>query len=413
MTQALRSGLATSRPVLIAILAVTALLALVSAVLFQAPGLLGRDKVLTDFDAFHIAGTMARHGQADETYRAAEMLAAQQAIAGDDLLLPWTYPPPYTLFVAALARLPIGLAYLLFLSGSLLFCLAVLRRIAGEYLPGTLIAILPAMLLTVRTGQNGFLTAGLIGAFLLAFPARRAVAGLPLGLMCIKPHLAAGIGLLALFRRRWSAMALAAGLVLALALASTLAFGQSIWGAFLGGVREAGDFLAAGYYQLFRMNSVYACVRSLGASAPVAIVLHGLGALIAIGLFLRLWHRGGEPRVLAAAACAMSLFVSPYNYDYDLTILGPAIAFVLPDIIVRARSAELVGLLLLSWFATGYGFAVASLGESEWPSLTAPALVLLVVAAAAILRRPVTSRPGAAHQRQDEGHVEAEPRNLG
>lgn len=117
--------------------------------------------------------------------------------------------------------------------------------------------------------------------------------------------------------------------------------------------------------------------------------------------------------MLAAAACAMSLFVSPYNYDYDLTILGPAIAFVLPDIIVRARSAELVGLLLLSWFATGYGFAVASLGESEWPSLTAPALVLLVVAAAAILRRPVTSRPGAAHQRQDEGHVEAEPRNLG
>lgn len=389
MTSASRPGLATSRPVLIAALAVSAMLALVSAVLFQAPGLLGRDKVLTDFDAFHIAGAMASHGQAEATYRASEMLAAQQAIAGDHLLLPWTYPPPYMLFVAGLAQLPVGLAYLLFVGASLLFYLMVLRRIAGDHLPGTLIAVLPAMLLTVRTGQNGFLIAGLIGAFLLAYPARRAGAGLPLGLMCIKPHLAAGIGLLALFGRRWIVMAVAAGVVLAAALASTLVFGPGIWTAFLGGVREAGDFLAAGYYQLPRMTSVYACVRSLGAPASVAFLLHGLGALVAVGLFLRLWRRGGEPRVLAAAACAMSLFVSPYNYDYDLTILGLAIAFVLPDLISRARSGELAGLLLLSWFATGYGFAVASLGESEWPSLTAPALALLIAAAAAILERRV------------------------
>ncbi|RZK03998.1 MAG: DUF2029 domain-containing protein [Novosphingobium sp.] len=384
---------------LIAILAVAAVLALVSAVLFQAPGLLGRDKVLTDFDAFYIAGTMAAHGEANETYQAAEMLAAQQAITNDQLLFPWTYPPPYMLFVAGLAQLPIGLAYMLFVTGSLLFYFAVLRRIAGDHLPGTLIAVLPAVLLTVRTGQNGFLTAGLIGVFLLAFPAGRAGAGLPLGLMCIKPHLAAGIALLALIGRRWSTMAVAAGVVIAAGAAATLAFSPGVWGAFLGGVREAGDFLAAGYYQLFRMSSVYACVRSLGAPASLAIVLHGLGALIAIGLFLRLWHGGGEPRVVAAAACAMSLFVSPYNYDYDLTILGLAIAFVLPAVIARARSSELTGLLLLSWFTTGYGFAVASLGESrpgslqpaEWPSLTAPALVLLVGAAAAILKRPATT----------------------
>ncbi|MCW1429717.1 glycosyltransferase family 87 protein [Novosphingobium sp. JCM 18896] len=381
---------------LIAVLAVSALLALVSAVLFQVPGLLGRDKVLTDFDAFHIAGTMAAQGRAEATYRATDMLAAQQAITGGQLLFPWTYPPPYMLFVAGLAQLPIGLAYLLFVSASLLFYLTVLRRIAGDHLPGTLIAVLPAVLLTVRTGQNGFLTAGLIGAFLLAFPARRAGAGLPLGLMCIKPHLAAGIGLLALFGRRWNAMAVAAGVVAAAASTATLAFGPGVWPAFLGGVREAGDFLAAGYYQLFRMTSVYACARSLGASASLAMVLHGLAALVAIGLFLRLWHRGDEPRILAAAACAVSLFVSPYNYDYDLTILGLAIGFVLPAIVMRARAGELALLLLLAWFVTGYGFAMASLGEggaggpqpAEWPSLTAPALALLIAAAAAILRRP-------------------------
>lgn len=391
--------IATSRLLLIAILAVVALLALGSAALFQAPELVGKERVLTDFDAFYIAGTMAGQGQAAETYQAAETFAAQRGMTGRPSFMPWTYPPPYTLAMEGLARLPIGPSYLLFITATLAFYLLVLQRIAGVYLPGVLVAILPTILLTVKTGQNGFLTGGLIGCFLLAFIDRRAVAGVPLGLMIMKPHLAAGITLLALLGRSWNAMAIAAGVVIAALLTATVAFGTGVWAAFLGGLREAGGFLAEGYYQLFRMTSIYASARSLGGSSSLALALHAIGALVAIAFLLQVWRMGCKPRILAAAACVSSLFVSPYSYDYDLPILGLAIAFVLPDIIERCGKWQLLGLLLLSWFATGYGLALVLLfGDPDtglqsggWWSLAAPALILLVATGCVVLHRGETS----------------------
>ncbi len=388
------SRVATSRLILAAILTVSAVLAMVSAILFEAPQTFGRDKILTDFDAFHIAGEMARQGRAGEAYQATEMFRAQKALTGTTSFMPWTYPPPYTLAMEGLARLPIGLAYLLFITASFAFYLLVLRRIAGSYLPGVLIGILPVIILVVRTGQNGFLIAGLVGWFLLAWIDRRPGAGIPLGLMVVKPHLAAGIALLSLLSRRWAAMVIAA-LVVSTALATaTLVYGTDIWPAFLGGVDEAGEFLAAGYYPLFRMTSIYATVRSLGAPPSLAISLHALGALAAVILLVRLWYRGTSPHVVAAAACASSMFVSPYNYDYDLAILGLAAAFLLPDLIERARRWELQGLLALSWLVTGYGIASEALwgeqGEAitdQPPGLISPFLILLLGYALIILRR--------------------------
>ena len=391
--------IASSRLVLTAFIVMGLFMLPFVAVLFQAPELLGRDKVLTDFDAFHIAGTMALQGRVADAYQAQLMLAMQQSVTGTSSFMPWTYPPPYTLAMQALAQLPIWAAYLLFVVPGALFYGLILRRIAGPWLPGVLIAILPAIPLLLRTGQNGFLTGGLVGWFLLAFLDRRRSAGVPLGLMIIKPHLAAGIALLSLLGRRWTAMAIAAAIVVAALAAATLAYGLAIWPAFLGSVGEASAFLAAGFYPLHRMTSIYAAAWSMAAPAPLALALHALGAVVAIALLVAVWWRGAPPRVLAAATCAASLLVSPYNYDYDLTILGVAIAFVFPMLLEKARPWEFGGLLGLSWFATGYGFVVQSameakdqpataLGQVATLSLGAPALIALFVWAWLILRRP-------------------------
>lgn len=391
--------LVTSRPVLAAILIVAVLLAIVTAVLFQAPGLLGREKVLTDFDAFHIAGTLAAHGQASSAYQASEMMAEQRAITGTSSFMPWTYPPPYTLLMEGLASLPVGTAYLLFVSTSFLFYLAVLRRISGAYLPGVLIAIAPSILLIIRSGQNGFLTAALVGAFLVSFRNKQGLAGIPLGLMCVKPHLAVGIALLALLDRRWKTMAVAGVIASAAMLIATVAFGITIWAAFFGGLREASQFLAAGYYQLFRMSSAYAFVKSLGGSAEVALALHIVVAVTSIAVLVQKWRSDCSWRILASTTCTASLLISPYNYDYDLAILGVAIAFALPDIISRCQRYEIAALLALTWITTGYGLAVSyfledsahtpisALNTEHWPSLTAPALLLLAAVSLALLRR--------------------------
>jgi hypothetical protein len=94
------------------------------------------------------------------------------------------------------------------------------------------------------------------------------------------------------------------------------------------------------------------------------------------------------------------VFISPYNYDYDLAIIGIAIAFVLPEVLEKARRSEIVALTLLTWAATGYGLAVSSAmygansvgvatsaEADDVLSLTAPLLILLVASGLAVLRR--------------------------
>lgn len=354
-----------SRTILGCYLLLALLLVGFSAVRFQAPQLLGLEKSLTDFDAFHIAGTLAGQGRVADAYDAAAMMQAQKEISRTSSFMPWTYPPPFTLLVEGLARLPIGWSFALFAIATFGFYATVLRRIAGEWLMPVLIVLLPIVMLNLRTGQNGFLVAGLIGAFLIAWRDGRAIAGLPLGLLIIKPHLAVGVGLMALFGRRWDVVAIAAGVVAAAAGLATLAFGFAVWAQFLGAVREAGGFLAQGYYPMYRMSSVYATLLTLGLPSGAALAGHAAVAIGAVGglAWVALDRIAYHHR--AALICVLSLFVSPYNYDYDLAILGIALAFVLPELAARASGTALAGLVALAWATGGYGILANALQPDQ------------------------------------------------
>lgn len=392
-------GIGRSRLLLRALIVLGCLLAVVSAVRFQAPELLGQKKVLTDFDAFHLAGRLALEGRVSEAYHAMSMFGAQIEMAGSAAFMPWTYPPPFTLAMQGLAGLPIGAAFLLFALGSFGFYVWVLRRIAGPWLPGVVMAVAPAILLNLRTGQNGFLIAGLIGAFLLAFRDNRRLAGLPLGLLIIKPHLAVAVGLIVLLHRRWSVAVIAGVVGLALLAVSTAVYGVGIWLDFRNAVGEASRFLAAGYYPLFRMNSVYAAAHSLGAGPAAAMTLQLVSAVVSLAILAVACIKGVAFNRLAALACAATVCVSPYGYDYDLTVLGVGIAFIFPEIMARGTGRQFLAWFALTWLACGYGLAWSTAMHDDGSgvtldashggiSLTAPVLWLLFALTYRILVRP-------------------------
>lgn len=392
-------GIGRSRLLLRALIVLGCLLAVVSAVRFQAPELLGQKKVLTDFDAFHLAGRLALEGRVSEAYHAMSMFGAQIEMAGSAAFMPWTYPPPFTLAMQGLAGLPIGAAFLLFALGSFGFYVWVLRRIAGPWLPGVVMAVAPAILLNLRTGQNGFLIAGLIGAFLLAFRDNRRLAGLPLGLLIIKPHLAVAVGLIVLLHRRWSVAVIAGVVGLALLAVSTAVYGVGIWLDFRNAVGEASRFLAAGYYPLFRMNSVYAAAHSLGAGPAAAMTLQLVSAVVSLAILALACIKGVAFNRLAALACAATVCVSPYGYDYDLTVLGVGIAFIFPEIMARGTGRQFLAWFALTWLACGYGLAWSTAMHDDGSgvtldashggiSLTAPVLWLLFALTYRILVRP-------------------------
>lgn len=391
-------SLVRSTLVMKAIFVLLACMAVYCAVLFQDAHLLGRDRIPTDFDAFYDAGTMALRGDVAGAYDIEAMMAEQNKDSDERVFMPWTYPPPYTLAMAGLAMMPVGLAYFLFISISGLAYLAVLRKLAGPYFPGAMVAMMPAMAIVVRTGQNGFLTGALVGLFMLAFMNRKVWAGIPLGLMIIKPHLAVGISLLSLLGRRWEAMAVAAAIVLVTLAGSTLVFGADVWPAFMGSVRDSTGFLAAAFYPLERMTSFYATFRTLGASAEVSMLAQIVSAFVALGVIVWGWWRNLQPRYLAALVCVASLFISPYNYDYDLMIFGVAVALLLPDFVKKSRPLERFGVFALIWVASGIGMllqyskeGVVDFSKPETmllsPSISSLLIVIISVFSAIVLMR--------------------------
>lgn len=324
---------------------------------------------MKDYDAFHVAGLMYWEGILSEAYRAETLTAAQTRLTGSEMFMPWTYPPHFNLLTAGLALLPVWLGYALFTSASLAAYLWAVRRLSGGHQVFVLLTLFPALMVCIRSGQNGFLTGALLAGAMLLLLAGRTVAGVPLALLTIKPHFLPGLGLYLLLEQQWRVIGLGAAVAAALALAATAAFGPGIWADFRGAVGEAGAFLEFGLYPLYRMTSVYAFLFMQGVAPALAMALQialGLGWL---GLLVWAWRHDWPPRHQLATAVFGALFLSPYAYDYDLAILGVALALLAPDLTARASGAQLAILVALGWVASGAG-PVVSLGDPGIPMLT-------------------------------------------
>lgn len=344
--------------------------------------------LLIDFDAFHIVGRMVWLGRLDETYHLAKFVPMQREVGGTNGFMPWTYPPTFDLLLAPLGLLPIWLAYLVFIGTTLGAYLLVLRRLAGEAFGMVLLALYPAIVVATVGGQNGYLTGTLIGLACIGAMRHSPGAGLPLGLMAIKPHLALCLAFHTLARRRWTTILVAGSTVALFCACATLAFGPSVWAAFLHGVGEAGANLRDGHYPMYRMVSIYAFLLTIGVPAQIALAGQWIVAAL---ILVMIWTaiRRGMPLRQVLALCAMtSPLMSPYAYDYDLPICGIGLALVVPDIVSLTSARERLGLVGLSWLACGWGLvqhihAELSYGP-EGPgglALSASGVVLLVLLA--------------------------------
>lgn len=365
-------------------------------------------RILNDFDAFYVVGRLYWDGDILAAYDNDYLLAAQRRFTGTQTFMPWAYPPQLTALVPILPVIGMGWSYLLFMAGTLALYFAALTRFGGPYAGASLLAIYPALLLNTRLGQNGFLTAALIGLFLLGFRACRASAGVPLGLMVFKPHLGIAMGLLALLNQRWRVLAIAVAVVLLTSIGATLALGIAVWPAFMQGVGAAGGFLEVGAFPLYRMSSVYAGFRSFEWPFVLAMTMHVIGAAAALGLMVFAHvNRWAVNRQLAVAAAA-TVFVSPYNYDYDFACLAFALALLLPELIERMRFRELIAFYACAWIGSGAGLAqhlraVLITGTTAHPhgsslnwSFQAAGIIAAGVIAAVVLRRPAAATAQSA-----------------
>jgi hypothetical protein len=189
----------------------------------------------------------------------------------------------------------------------------------------------PAVFWTVTHGQTSFLTTSLFCWGLLQLPRRPALAGILFGALTFKPHLGLLLPVALVAGRHWRAVVAAALTSILSAVMSVVFFGTGVWADFLASTTDTRSMLESGlnFGQYYKMQSVFAAARLLGSPMLFAYGLQALVALGAAGAVVWVWRRPtGDPDMKNAALMAATPLSTAFIFDYDLTLLAPAIAWL-------------------------------------------------------------------------------------
>ncbi|WP_051381378.1 glycosyltransferase family 87 protein [Paraburkholderia mimosarum] len=337
---------------------------------------------------FWSASHLALQGHAVDAYNFAILKPVEEYAAGRPVgVLPWLYPPTFLLFVYPLALLPFTLSAPIFLFGTLALFVKVVKTIAPY--PGTaLIAIaFPGSALVLTAGQNGLLTASLVGLGLVLLRNRPILAGLCFALVAMKPQLCVLIPLALLASRSWRALgAMIAGSLIWLAI-SVLAFGSETLVAFVHNMGVANSFVETGRAHLFRVPTLFGALKLLHAPTALAGGAQAISALCAVAAVCYAWGRPSAFGLRAAVLVCASMLVSPYLYDYDLTWYGILIAWVVYHAREHGFQRGQREWLAVLWLAPIAGLTLVSHSHVPFTPLISIATLWMLIAQIARERR--------------------------
>ena len=348
-----------------------------------------------DYLSFYTAGRLGLSAEPALTYdrptheRLQKEIAAGISGPGAQQGYVWFgYPPTYLTVVMPFSTMPYLVAFHVFMAATAaLFGLAI-WTIGRSWRMVLYAFAYPAAMVTFIFGQNAFLTAGLIALALALLPRRAFLAGVLIGLLCLKPQLGLVFPVILAASGRWRAFSGAAVAVAASVVLTLVLFGPETWQAWLAYSETAKVALleqtVVGYG---KMQSLFAVARYFGAGVGAAYLLQGVVALTVAALVGRLWRSPAAYEVKAAAAIVATLLMTPFCLVYDLLVVAPALAFL----VVAGRR---------DGFATGEPWligAVATTPVIAALSLQAPSFVAGPIGLAVLFGWCVWKGRGAAH----------------
>jgi len=343
----------------------------------------------TDFIGFYAASRLALDGRPELAYDVGSHWATQKALFGPKLgYTAFFYPPP-----ALLISLPLGLApYFWSLAAWLATTGYAFYRVLRFYLPSLDIVVFlafPAVFVNAAHGQNGFLSAALIGGGLMAIDRRPALAGVLFGAMAFKPQLVLVIPFALIFAHRWTTLIVAAATAAAFSAASLAVFGASAWEGFFTDGQFARSALENNLVGDEKMQSVFAAVRLLHGSLALAWGAQIATALCVIAALSRLERRAYRAPAEAAAIVCAGLLASPFLLDYDLTLLAVPLVWLFREGLRTAFLPYEKALLALA-------FMLPLISRAAAGAVGLPLAPLIIGAIFALtIRRALTPAPGS------------------
>jgi hypothetical protein len=291
-----------------------------------------------DFINYWSAAFLALHGRAAEIYDFAAFHAFEQSVVAQGIkYYHYSYPPVLLLWTLPLALIPYAPALFIWL-GATWYAFYRALRLTG-YAGALLLSLAtPALLVNAIGGQNGAITAALLGGGLMLVDRRPIVAGILLGMMVYKPHLALMLPFALFAGRRWL-VAFVTGATAALLVMMSVAFyGADVWLQYQHNISVLRDvILEDGAGVSHRMVSVFVFARYLGADVAASYAWQAVAALLAVVFIARSWWRDEPAHIRNVLLLVGTSLATPYLQDYDL-VFG---AFVVAWLLVAERDSQI------------------------------------------------------------------------
>jgi hypothetical protein len=300
----------------------------------------------------------------------------------------WSYPPVLFLFVwplGFLTYMPALAAWSAVGLAAYLGAAATFGK-SAKYL--LFAAAVPAIAITLYSGQTGFFTAAILILVFRFLDERPLAAGAILGLMLFKPHLAILFPLALAVSGRWRAFAAAAISAAALIALTALVFGASIWSEYFRlvvPVQRGVLYYGTGFLSM--MPTAFMHARLLGASSAIAWAVQVPFTLLALGAVVFTFARRRDPVLSAGVLLTAGLIATPYAFAYDMVTFGWLAALLWP----RLDNIWDRLLLIAVWSLPA---TMIALGDADLP-LAAPILAIFLIRLTFLARRGICPDPAS------------------
>ncbi len=273
----------------------------------------------TDFLAFWGAGHVTFAGDPAAAYDLAVQEQVQTA-TGSEGWFAFVNPPPFLFAVTPFGALPFPLAWIAWVAVTYaLWALAAIRAFPRLWLP---ILVFPGALIAAGHGQTGFVTGALLVAGVSQLDRRPVLAGLCIGALVVKPHLALLLPFWLAAGGRWKAFIAAAWSSVGLLGLAWAVFGTETMLAYMTSWEASAAIMQVADADFYlRMATPYSQV-ALFAGPGAALVASGVLALAMVALAMLSWRRfAGDAMASGALVLAGTAVASPYLFNYDLPFL--------------------------------------------------------------------------------------------
>ena len=286
----------------------------------------------TDFLNVWAAGKLALDGHPAQAWDWGIHKQVQVAMLGQDYAgdYAWHYPPPFLFVAMILAQVSYVHGLVGWVAASFVPYMAMMRAAVGQRFGLVVGAAFPVVLANTMSGQNGFLTAALLGGTLVLMPTRPILSGICLGFLSYKPQYGVLFPLALIAASQWTTFLSAAVTTMALALISWIAFGTDSWQAFFHWMPMFSQaFFTEGRATFYKLQSVFGLVRTFGGGEQLAWTLQWMmSGSVLVGVVM-LWRSRADYALKAAGLAAGTLLLTPYLFLYDMMVLAIPVAFLM------------------------------------------------------------------------------------